>query len=124
MLCNKHFNKMEVETITPECRTKICKTKTSTDKIARRNSKKVNEYKHNTEYTVDNEDALDNENLIISHHNPATTMCKFVLLSGPRKGCVCEKPLWVPKVNNIHFNSLSTKSAFCKAHYDKGTTNK
>ena len=64
------------------------------------------------------------ENVIISHHNPATTVCSFILLSGPRKGCPCEKPMWVPKLDTFNVGPVSTNAAFCKAHYDKGVASK
>ena len=113
MLCNKHFNKMEVET-NVECNTKPQKEKGATERITRRQSKKTTE------------DTIDSENLIISHHNPATTTCSFILLAGPRKGCMCGKPFWVPKVNDFNFNSnsVSANTAYCKAHYEKGMAKK
>jgi|Laugresu1bdmlbsd_1035121.scaffolds.fasta_scaffold00030_7 hypothetical protein len=114
MLCNKHFNKMEAEKITVGYSTKQTKANTATERITRRNSKKTNDEKRI------NEDELDNENLIISHHNPATTVCSFILLSGPRKGCMCGKPMWVPKVNSSIINPVSSVEPYCKAHYDKG----
>lgn len=111
MLCNKHFNKMEIET-TVKCNIIPKKTKNITERITRRHSKKINE------------DTIDSENLIISHNNPATTICSFILLSGPRKGCMCGKPFWVPKVNDLNINSSSTNIAYCKVHYDKGVSKK
>lgn len=65
---------------------------------------------------------VDIENVIISHHNPATTVCSFILLSGPRKGCPCEKPMWVPKTGSVMTTVQTTgthANAFCKIHYEK-----
>ena len=58
----------------------------------------------------------ETENVIISHHNPATAACTFILLSGARKGTPCGKPMWVSNQN-----PLTTNGAYCKAHYYKGT---
>ena len=68
--------------------------------------------------------SVDDENVIISHHNPATTVCSFILLSGPRKGCPCEKPMWVPKLDTFNTDPVLTNAAFCKAHYNKGVASK
>lgn len=59
----------------------------------------------------------ETENVIISHHNPATAACTFTLLSGPRKGTPCGKPIWVSNQNPV-----VTNGAYCKAHYYKGTS--
>jgi hypothetical protein len=67
---------------------------------------------------------VDDENVIISHHNPATTVCSFILLSGPRKGCPCAKPMWVPKLDTLNVGNVSTNAAYCKAHYNKGIASK
>ncbi len=96
MLCNKHLNKIEarVSTVatTTTVRTRSTKSKTG-----------------------------DNENIIISHHNPATSVCPFVLLSGPRKGCPCEKPMWIPKTSvSSGVVSVVGLPAYCKAHYGRG----
>lgn len=92
MLCNKHLNKIEAPLTT--VRTRSTKPKTSDD---------------------------DDENIIISHHNPATSVCPFVLLSGPRKGCPCEKPMWIPKMPpSSGVVSVVGLPAYCKAHYGKG----
>lgn len=100
MLCNKHLNKLE--------------TTTTTDSSSRRTrtSLKTKTKTHN-----------DDENIIISHHNPATTTCSFVLMSGPRKGCLCGKPMWIPKENNGSYTPVVTTNdgAYCKAHYAKGS---
>lgn len=60
----------------------------------------------------------NDENVIISHHNPATSVCSFVLLSGPRKGCPCEKPMWIPKTppSSVVEEGLP---AYCKVHWGK-----
>jgi hypothetical protein len=95
ILCNKHLNKLEA----------------SASSSAASSKKKGGKKKPRTQISI------NDENVIISHHNPATAKCSFILLSGPRKGCPCEKPHWVPKLdtlNNTH------AAAYCKAHYDKG----
>ena len=90
MLCNKHLSKLDT-----------CKTPVATT------GKRVK--KTNT----------NDENVIISHHNPATTVCSFVLLSGPRKGCPCGKPMWIPKTLPSSVVEVG-QPAFCKAHYGRG----
>jgi hypothetical protein len=90
MLCNKHLNKLETRaTVT---------TVTTT----RSKAKKSN---------------INDENVIISHHNPATSSCPFVLLSGPRKGTPCGKPMWIPKNQGY---PVTSNGSYCKAHYAKG----
>jgi hypothetical protein len=59
----------------------------------------------------------ETENVIISHHNPATAACTFTLLSGPRKGTPCGKPIWISKKNTVHD---AVHAALCKVHYEKG----
>jgi len=107
MLCARHFNKLETkveaetenETTIPNIRTSRRRTaaKTTTSEV-------------------------DDKNVIISHNNPATSVCSFVLLSGPRKGCPCGKPMWIPKTlvssKNGDSNTLHT-TAYCKAHYER-----
>lgn len=92
MLCNKHFNKLESGIST---------------------SRKTRKKSHSS-------DTSDTQNIIISHHNPATTGCSFTLLSGRRKGCPCGNPMWIPKTSistsTIHDAGLP---AYCKAHYNK-----
>lgn len=98
MLCNKHFNKLESEaTLNAQPKTTRRKTKLS----------EVN---------------VNDENVIISHHNPATSVCSFTLLSGPRKGCPCGKPMWIPKMSDTNTIQVTKASAsvFCKVHYYKG----
>ena len=106
MLCNKHLNKLETDAAaaaTPESAstvkrpTRRGKTTTSTTTIS----------------------ITDTENVIISHHNPATTTCSFVLLSGPRKGCPCGKPMWIPKMVLESSNTDTPDTAYCKVHYEK-----
>jgi hypothetical protein len=95
MLCNKHLNKLESS--------------------ASASKKKGGKKKKPTQMSI------DDENVIISHHNPATAKCSFILLSGPRKGCPCEKPHWVPKLDTLNNAPVSTNPAatYCKAHYNK-----
>jgi hypothetical protein len=98
MLCNKHFNKLEAGI-----------------SLSRKTRKKS--------HSSNTSDTSETQNIIISHHNPATTACSFTLLSGPRKGCPCGKPMWIPKTSTstststIHDAGLP---AYCKAHYNKG----
>ena len=86
MLCNKHLNKLE---------TPVAAAATMTTRKSKSNT---------------NNDA----NVIVSHHNPATSVCSFVLLSGARKGCPCGKPMWIPKCDGLPV------TPYCKAHYGKG----
>ena len=104
MLCTKHLNKLEAGTVSRKPTT-IRKTKTK------------------PKQTAINANNIDDENVIISHHNPATAACSFILLAGPRKGCPCEKPMWVPKTGNL-LHTLTHTNPFCKAHYDKGIASK
>jgi hypothetical protein len=98
MLCNKHLNKIEAPlSATAATTTKIVRTRSTKSKTS------------------------DDENIIISHHNPATSVCPFVLLSGPRKGCPCEKPMWIPKIPpSSGVVSVVGLPAYCKAHYGRG----
>jgi hypothetical protein len=89
MLCNKHLNKLETQT-SAVTRTRKPKSNTNT---------------------------IDDENVIVSHHNPATTVCSFLLLSGARKGTPCGKPMWIPKGEG---SPVIVNGAYCKAHYAKG----
>jgi hypothetical protein len=99
MLCTKHLNKLEAGTVSRKPTT-IRKTKTKPKQTANN---------------------IDDENMIISHHNPATATCSFILLAGPRKGCPCEKPMWVPKLDSLNTGgAVSAHAAYCKAHYNKG----
>ena len=103
VLCTKHLNKLDTsgnKVTRPPRLNATSKTKKKTKAI------------------------VDDENVIISHHNPATTVCSFILLSGPRKGCPCEKPMWVPKLDILNVGHVSTNAAYCKAHYDKGVASK
>lgn len=92
ILCSKHLNKLE----------------TTGNKVSRQKRSQT---------TVKSSTNIGDENVIISHDNPATTGCSFILLSGLRKGCPCKKPLWSPKTSGTLDTGLP---AFCKVHYDKG----
>ena len=96
VLCTKHLNKLEAGTVLRKPVTRKSKA--------------------NPKQAID----IDDENMIISHHNPATTVCSFILLAGPRKGCPCEKPMWVPKLDSLNTGAVSAHAAYCKAHYNKG----
>jgi hypothetical protein len=91
MLCNKHLNKLETQAAAASATT------------TRKPKSKIN--------------TIDDENVIVSHHNPATSVCSFVLLSGARKGCPCGKPMWMPKCDGL---PVTTNGVYCKAHYAKG----
>ena len=136
MLCNKHLNKLETGTVSKRTSRKMSASSSSSTisctspmlvpqspPQTRLRATKKNTCKSNSTDTADN--SIETQNIIVSHHNPATTVCSFTLLSGPRKGAPCGKPMWIPKttitastsINAIHNTGLS---AYCKAHYDKG----
>ena len=98
ILCSKHLNKLE----------------TTGNKVSRQKRSQTTVKSNTNETPATN---IDDENVIISHDNPATTGCSFILLSGLRKGCPCKKPLWSPKTSGTLDTGLP---AFCKVHYDKG----
>lgn len=111
MLCNKHLNKLESRSEgngsgsgSSSPRRKL--TTTTAPQTRSRLSKKKQQQSPPDPET---------ENVIISHHNPATAACTFTLLSGPRKGTPCGKPMWVSIQNPV-----ATNGAYCKAHYYKG----
>jgi hypothetical protein len=105
MLCNKHLNKKESEqkniiNVSPPRTRKQQPTTMITDTII----------------------TTDAENVIVSHNNPATTGCSFLLLSGPRKGTPCGKPMWIPKTLQLeseHSQQIKQLNALCKAHWGK-----
>ena len=109
MLCSKHYTKLEVG-VSPSRKNK---KGTSRTRILNDTSNSM---------SMNDSSAIDTQNIIISHHNPATASCSFTLLSGIRKGCPCGKPMWIPKTsaisttNAIHDTGLP---AYCKAHYNK-----
>lgn len=118
MLCNKHLNKLESRSEgncngtgsgsgSSSPRRKSTTTTTTSPQTRSRVSKKKQQSPPDPE----------SENVIISHHNPATATCTFTLLSGPRKGTPCGKPMWVSIQNTVAANG-----AYCKAHYYKGTS--
>ena len=96
MLCNKHLNKLET--------TMSLKGSKSKSRVS----------------ATDATDATD-ANIIVSHHNPATTGCSFLLLSGPRKGSVCGKPTWIPKTTKDAEGAPKNQpqNMNCKAHWGK-----
>jgi len=104
MLCNRHYNKLETKVETEN------DTSLSTFRTSRRRT--------GVKSTTDSDD----KNVIVSHNNPATSVCSFKLLSGPRKGCLCGKPMWIPKtLGSLNNNDLDVlhANAYCKAHYEK-----
>ena len=123
MLCNKHLNKLESRSEgngngngngngsgsgSSSPRRKSTTTTTTSPQTRSRVSKKKQQQQPPPN--------PETENVIISHHNPATAACTFTLLSGPRKGTPCGKPMWVSIQNPV-----ATNGAYCKAHYYKGT---
>ena len=99
VLCTRHSNKLDAGMVSRKpttTRKSKVKTKQATD--------------------------VDDENVIISHHNPATAVCSFILLAGQRKGCPCEKPMWLPKTGHLLYTPTQT-NPFCKAHYGKANAN-
>lgn len=97
MLCNKHLNKIE------------------TEEKAKSTKKKPHVLSTNTDTTE--------ANIIVSHHNPSTAVCSFLLLSGPRKGLPCGKPMWIPKIaaaaETGSNQSHHLQNTYCKAHWGK-----
>lgn len=98
MLCNKHLTKQNTELKVAPCKAK----------------------KHATATSHDDPITTDAQNVIVSHHNPATSVCSFLLLSGPRKGTPCGKPMWIPKTVTVAHATLEhPQNAYCKAHWGK-----
>jgi hypothetical protein len=117
MLCSKHFNKLEVG-VSPSRKNK---KGSSLPQMKLRSRTCISNDTCNPTTAHDSSAAVT-QNIIISHHNPATASCSFTLLSGNRKGCPCGKPMWIPKTsassttNAIHDTGLP---AYCKTHYNK-----
>jgi len=107
ILCSKHLNKLETNVDSST------KKKGKQNKQQRPISNESNDNNDNNESNDNNDHNYDN--VIISHHNPATTKCSFILLSGLRKGCLCEKSIWVPNSGSLP----APTDTFCKAHYGK-----
>jgi hypothetical protein len=101
MLCARHFNKLE---------TKVESENEVPPPITRKSRRRT---------TAKSTSDVDDTNVIISHNNPATSVCSFKLLSGPRKGCPCGKPMWIPKMVSSHSGSETPQAAYCKTHYEK-----
>jgi hypothetical protein len=78
VLCKKHSNKLDSNS--PKQKQNMVKHSITKKRIQDNNNNNNND-----------------ENVVISHHNPVTTSCSFALMSGPRKGFPCGKPIWVPK---------------------------
>lgn len=120
MLCNKHLNKLESRNDSngtgngTGSGSSSPRHKLTTATAAPQTRSRVSKNKHQ-QSTQPNPET---ENVIISHHNPATASCTFTLLSGPRKGTPCGKPMWIPKTNTIH--DAVHAVALCKVHYEKG----
>lgn len=100
MLCNKHLNKKDAE---QDVATKESKGRTKKQQSVSDDAMIVN----------------TTENVIVSHHNPATAVCQFVLLSGARKGTPCGKPIWIPKTTQPAATPELPSKAYCKAHWGK-----
>jgi hypothetical protein len=129
MLCNKHLNKLETGTV-PKRKSRKMSASSSSSTISCTSPMLVPQSPPQTRLratkkNICKSNSTETQNIIVSHHNPATTVCSFTLLSGPRKGALCGKPMWIPKTtttaststNAIHNTGLS---AYCKAHYEKG----
>jgi len=103
MLCNRHFNKLETTYDESDNDVSKSTTRRTTRKTATKSTSNA-----------------DDKNIIISHNNPATSVCSFMLLSGPRKGCPCGKPMWIPKMLvSSNLGSEAPQAAYCKVHYEK-----
>ena len=121
MLCNKHYNKLETVAAAAAAAA-AASAAASTDATTVKKPTRRAKAGTTSSSTSTNTSTNDTENVIISHHNPATTTCSFVLLSGPRKGCLCGKPMWIPKTllsSNDIDTSLIPFTAYCKTHYEK-----
>lgn len=105
MLCARHFNKLE---------TKVESENEVPPPITRKLRRRT---------TTNSTSDVDDKNVIVSHNNPATSVCSFKLLSGPRKGCPCGKPMWIPKIISSNTGSEISQSAYCKAHYERLQSN-
>jgi len=100
MICNKHLTKKNTE-------------ETIELKISPRRTRNHESTTNSSTYDIITNDV---ENIIVSHHNPATSVCSFILLSGARKGTPCGKPMWIP-------NTIKTPiyKTYCKAHWNRVT---
>ena len=123
MLCNKHLNKLESRNDGNGNGNGNCSGSGSssprhklTTATAPQTRSKVSKNKQQQQQQASQPNP-ETENVIISHHNPATTACTFTLLSGPRKGTPCGKPMWISKTNTIH--DAVHAAALCKVHYEK-----
>jgi hypothetical protein len=122
MLCNKHLNKLESRSQTKQ-KSSSSSTASSLSSSPHRRSSRSSKKKISMK--TDNKDTNgDTQNIIVSHHNPATTVCSFTLLSGPRKGSSCGKPMWIPKTTDTMVNTIhdAGSPAYCKVHYEKMKT--
>lgn len=118
MLCNKHLNKLETRndcTVTGSGSGSSSPRRKLTTTTVPQTRSRVSKNKHQQPPPPPDPET---ENVIILHHNPATASCTFTLLSGPRKGISCGKPMWVSKTNTIH--DAVHAVALCKVHYEKG----
>jgi len=111
MLCSKHLNKIESGSL-PKKQSSVSESKPSPIRTRSRAAKKKL-------VDTDTTTILDSQNVIVSHHNPATTVCSFTLLSGPRKGMSCGKSMWIPKLNGDNTIHHAGSPAYCKVHYEK-----
>jgi hypothetical protein len=112
MLCSKHFNKLEIGS--PSRKNK--KGTSIPEKKVRARVRISNNTSNSM--SVNESSVVDTQNIIISHHNPATAVCSFTLLSGNRKGCPCGKPMWIPKTSTNSIDNTGLP-AYCKVHYNK-----
>lgn len=118
MLCNKHLNKLETGKRSSSCSSSLSSSS------PRQPRSRVVKKKTTTAAATKQEIDPETQNIIVSHHNPATTLCSFTLLSGPRKGCPCSKPMWIPKTPTTSTNAIHETGlpAYCKAHYNKASS--
>ncbi len=112
MLCNKHLNKLE-----SRCSRSTGSPTQSRSTVTKKKRQQQQQQTILTDDAPETETETETENVIISHHNPVTSKCSFILLSGARKGTPCGKPMWISKTNTTH---NIAHPPLCKVHYEKG----
>ena len=88
MLCNKHLNKLE-----SRCSRSTGSPTQSRSTVTKKKRQQQQPQTILTDDAPETETETETENVIISHHNPVTSKCTFILLSGARKGTPCGKPM-------------------------------
>jgi len=126
MLCSRHFTKLESGTKSKSRRVSTSSSATNgtnTSPVPLQKSPPQTRSRASKKTNKITETIIETQNVIVSHHNPATTVCSFTLLSGPRKGSQCGKSIWIPKLSSSSYvkNTIehSGSPAYCKVHYDK-----